>query len=166
MFEVLAFVYENYYAEDGCPEPAHLQRKLNAVGFDEGEISEALDWLSGLSSAARFARPAATTDTPTVHHSTWLHLPSDHSSRVYSVQEQNQLGPVCLGYLSFMEGAGVFPAHIREVVMDRCMAISGAPIALDDLKIVILMVFWTFGQEPSALVLDELCDDHEVRTVH
>ena len=30
MFEVLVFVYENYYAGDSCPEPAHLERKLNA----------------------------------------------------------------------------------------------------------------------------------------
>lgn len=165
MFEVLVFVYENFYAEDGCPEPAQLKRKLNSVGFDEGEISEALDWLSGLGSAARFARPAVT-DSPTVLHSTWLHLPSSRSARVYSVQEQNQLGPVCLGYLSFMESAGVLPAHIREVVMDRSMAITSAPISLDDLKIIILMVFWTFGQEPDALVLDELCEDHEIRIVH
>jgi Smg protein len=50
--------------------------------------------------------------------------------------------------------------------MDRSMAITSAPISLDDLKIIILMVFWTFGQEPDALVLDELCEDHEIRIVH
>lgn len=165
MFEVLAFVYENYYAEDGCPEPAHLQRKLDAVGFEKEEIAEALEWLSGLSSAARFARPSAA-ETPTVLHSDWLHLPSNNSSRVYTVQEQNQIGPVCLGYLSFMESAGVLPAHIREVVMERCMAVISAPLAIEDLKIIILMVFWTFGQAPDALVLDELCDETDGRLVH
>jgi Smg protein len=165
MFEVLAFVYENYYADDGYPEPAHLQRKLNAVGFDAEEIAEALDWLSGLNSAARFARPAAA-NAPTVLHSTWLHLPASDSSRVYSIQEQNHLGSACLGYISFMESAGMLPAHIREVVMDRALAVVGAPVALDDLKLIILMVFWSFGQEPDTLALDELCEDQEERTVH
>ena len=51
MFEVLVFVYENYYAGDGCPEPAHLERKLNAVGFDAEEIEDALNWLKGLNTA-------------------------------------------------------------------------------------------------------------------
>lgn len=53
MFEVLVFVYENYYAGDGCPDPAHLERKLNAVGFESDEISDALTWLNGLHHAAR-----------------------------------------------------------------------------------------------------------------
>ena len=165
MFEVLAFVYENYYADDGYPEPAHLQRKLNAVGFEAEEIAEAIDWLSGLSTAARFARPAAA-DAPTVLHSTWLHMPSSDSARVYSAQEQDHLGPACLGYVSFMESAGMLPAHIREVVMDRALAVVGGPVVLDDLKLIILMVFWSFGQEPDTLALDELCEDHEERTVH
>nr|WP_315464521.1 DUF494 domain-containing protein [uncultured Rhodoferax sp.] len=165
MFEVLAFVYENYYADHGFPEPAHLHRKLNAEGFDKEEISEAIEWLSGLSVATRCARPACA-NTPTVVHSTWLHLPSGNSTRVYSLQEQNHLGPAGLGYLSFMEASGILAAPIREVVMDRVMAVARTPITLEYLKIIILLVYWTFGYEPDALVLDELCDDAQTRVVH
>jgi Smg protein len=32
-------------------------------------------------------------------------------------------------------------------------------MSLDDLKIIVLMVYWSVGLEPDALVLDELCDD-------
>ena len=32
--------------------------------------------------------------------------------------------------------------------------------------LIILMVFWSFGQEPDALVLDELCDDTTDRVGH
>jgi len=28
------------------------------------------------------------------------------------------------------------------------------------------MVYWSFGEEPDALVLDELCDDTEFRVAH
>jgi len=165
MFEVLAFVYENYDAEDACPEPAHLQRKLQAVGFEADDVTEAMDWLSGLSAAARFARPTAT-ELPTGVHSSWFHLPSSGSTRVYSVPEQNHLGRQCLGYISFLDAAGMLPAHIREIVMDRAMATPRAPVALDDLKLIILMVFWSFGEEPSVLVLDELCDNAGERVAH
>ncbi len=33
MFEVLVFVYENYWRGDACPELSQLGRKLSAVGL-------------------------------------------------------------------------------------------------------------------------------------
>ena len=59
---------------------------------------------------------------------------------------------------SFLESSGVLPAAMREIVIDRAMAAPGDPVSIDDLKIIVLMVYWSFGQEPDALVLDELCD--------
>ena len=52
MFEVLVFVYENYWQGDACPEPPQLKRKLNAVGFAEDKVQEALTWLTALNLAA------------------------------------------------------------------------------------------------------------------
>jgi Smg protein len=46
------------------------------------------------------------------------------------------------------------------------MATPDSPVALDDFKIIVLMVYWSFGQEPDALVLDELCDDTTFRVGH
>ena len=40
MFEVLVFVYENYWRGDACPEIQHLGRKLSAAGFEQEEKSE------------------------------------------------------------------------------------------------------------------------------
>ena len=42
MFEVLVFVYENYWRGDACPELEQLGRKLNAVGFNLEDIQQAL----------------------------------------------------------------------------------------------------------------------------
>jgi Smg protein len=165
MFEVLVFVYENYYAEEGYPEPAHLQRKLNAVGFEAEEIEDAMAWLSGLNTAARGARPTAEA-TPVLPPDPWLRQPLPSSVRIYPNYEQNHLGAQCLGFISFLESAGVLPPHMREVVIDRAMAAPGNPVALDDLKVIILMVFWSFGKEPDALLLDELCDDTNERIAH
>ncbi len=165
MFEVLVFVYENYYAGDSCPEPAHLERKLNAVGFESDEIDDALTWLKGLNTAARGSTGFAGT-SQLVAPEPWLREPCATSVRIYPLAEQVHLGPECLGFISFLESAGVLPASMREVVIDRAMAAPGAPVSLDDLKIIILMVYWSFGHEPDALVLDELCDDSSDRVAH
>lgn len=165
MFEVLVYVYENYWRGDACPEPDQLQRKLNAVGFEADEIREALDWLTGLNLATRCTHwlpgltAAAHSDTPT-------RLQSPHSMRVYSVAEQDHLGADCLGFIIFLESSGVLPSPMREIVIDRAMAVPAEELTLDDLKIIVLMVYWSFGEEPDALILDELCDDTLERLAH
>lgn len=159
MFEVLVYVYEHYWQGDACPELHRLSRKLTAAGFETDEIEDALEWLDGLNVAAQGTRvaPPETMD---------LRPQSAHSLRVYSFAEQTHLGAQSLGFVRFLESAGVLPPHMREIVIDRAMAAPGDPVALDDLKIIVLMVYWSFGEEPDALVLDELCDDSEDRTAH
>jgi len=161
MFEVLVFVYENYWRGDACPELQQLGRKLTAVGFEADEIQQALRWLDGLNIAAQ-----STQLDPEVAQALQAPRQSPQSMRVYSVAEQDHLGAEALSFVSFLESAGVLPAHMREIVIDRAMAAPGDPISLDDLKIIVLMVYWSFGEEPDSLVLDELCDDVEQRIAH
>ena len=165
MFDVLAFVYENYWQGDACPDTQQLERKLSAHGFDAGEIQEALVWLDGLTLAAQHtvaapevAQAASEDCSPNRQAATSL--------RVYSVAEQDHLGAQCLGFISFLESSGVLPAAMREIVLDRAMAAPGDPVSLDELKIIVLMVYWSFGEQPDALILDELCDDSQDRVAH
>jgi Smg protein len=164
MFEVLVYVYENYWRGDACPELNQLERKLSAVGFDAEEIEEALVWLNGLNLAAQSTQLSL--DFAETGPDTAMPHQSAVSMRVYSVAEQDHLGSECLGFVSFLESSGVLPAAMREIVMDRAMAAPGDPMSLDDLKIIVLMVYWSFGEEPDALVLDELCDDSSARLPH
>lgn len=173
MFEVLVYVYENYWQGDACPELRQLSRKLTAVGFEAEEIQAALVWLNGLNIAAQNTQvglPAGLqADTPGIPPASTppgFIGQSAGSLRVYSVAEQDHLGAHALGFVSFLESSGVLPSHMREIVIDRAMAAPGDPLALDDLKIIVLMVYWSFGEEPDALVLDELCDDAEFRVAH
>jgi Smg protein len=52
------------------------------------------------------------------------------------------------------------------MVIDRALAVGSGRIELDDLKIIVLMVFWSLGEEPDALILDELFVDSEDRVIH
>ena len=170
MFEVLVFVYEHYWRGDACPQWNQLERKLHAVGFESQEIKDALHWLTGLRQATRNTeRPPSEIDAD---HTSALALPwagaiqTPASMRVFSTAEQNRLGAQCLIIIRFLENAAQFPAHMREIVVDRAMACGSDELSLEDLKIIVLMVYWSFGEEPDALVLDELCDDTRERIAH
>ncbi len=150
MFEVLVYLYENYWRPDACPEPKQLSRKLSAVGFEPEEIQDALRWLDGLASSAE-----SVTGQP---------VPG--SMRIYTDAEREVLDETALGFITFLESAGVLAAPLREMVIDRAVAAGGGPMALEDLKIIVLMVFWSLGEEPDALVLDELFVDPDDRVIH
>jgi len=150
MFDVLVYLYETYWRPDACPGHDQLSRKLVAAGFENEEIQEALSWLDGLASVA----------------GAYEGVQGPHSMRVYTPAEQDRLGEDSIGFISFLESAGVLPPPMREMVIDRATAISSAPLALDDLKIIVLMVFWSLGEEPDALILDELFVAPEERWIH
>ena len=150
MFEVLVYLYENYWRPDACPDHDQLTRKLSAVGFETDEIQEALSWLDGL---AETAQAQADAQAPT-------------SVRIYSAAEIEHLGEESIGFISFLESAGVLPPTMREMVMDRASAVGQSPLALEDLKVIVLMVFWSLGEEPDALILDELFVAPEERLIH
>src|SRR3954463_15432941 len=90
MFDVLVYLYENYWRPDACPDHAQLTRKLSAVGFESDEIQEALSWLDGLAAASES------------HQGQQGPL----SLRVYSVDELDHLGEPSVGFISFLESAG------------------------------------------------------------
>jgi Smg protein len=150
MFDVLVYLYETYWRPDACPDHAQLTRKLSAVGFERDEIQEALSWLDGLAAAAQ----------------SYQGEQGKQSLRVYSKDELEHLGEASVGFVSFLESAGVLPPPMREMAIDRAMAIPGAPLDLEDLKIIVLMVFWSLGEEPDALILDELFVAPEDRLIH
>lgn len=150
MFDVLVYLYENYWRPDACPDHDQLMRKLSAVGFESDEIEEALSWLDGLATARESYSGEQRAD----------------SLRLYSGAEHEHLGETSIGFISFLESAGVLPPPMREMVIDRATAIPGAPLDLEDLKIIVLMVFWSLGEEPDALILDELFVEEHERLIH
>ncbi len=164
MFEVLNFVYENYWQGDACPELPALQRKLRAVGFENTEIQEALVWIEDLKLATRQFPCMAEDDAMGLPKS--MVAPSSHAVRLLSTAEQQHLDRDSWGFLIFLVSVGALSSGHLELVMERVMATSLCPIGVDDIKLIVLMVFWSLGEEPEALVLDELCDNRTTRTGH
>jgi len=152
MFDVLVYLYENYYRPDACPDADTLARKLSAAGFEGDEIDSALSWLSGLATITQTTIPVAYADSS--------------SFRIYVDIEYERLGAECIGFLSFLESAGVLDPLLREVVIERALATDETPVSLESLRVIVLMVFWSQGEEPDALILEELLEDGAPRQMH
>jgi Smg protein len=149
MFDILVYLYETYYRPDACPEPAALARKLSAVGFDDEEISEALVWLTDLTEMAGSDQASAVLSTGT---------------RFYVAQEVDILGTQAVGFIQFLESAGVLSAIQREIVIERALTLNEAPVSLGKLKVIVLMLLWSQGKEPDALMFDDLFGSDEDQT--
>lgn len=161
MFDILVYLYETYYRPDACPDAVALARKLSAVGFEEEEISEALDWLTVL---ADTTNETADTTVKGVQKAV-----ASNGFRIYAEQEIAVLGAPAMGFIQFLESAGLLDSLQREIVIDRALAINECPVPLDKLKVIVLMMLWSQGKEPDMLMFDELLlpdDDAEPRTVH
>ena len=150
MFDVLVYLYENYWRPDACPAQDQLSRKLSAVGFETEEIAEALTWLNGLSAGL----------------SAYTGKQGPESVRVYTPIEWEVIGSESLAFIHFLVSAGVLSVPMREMVIDRAMAAGVHGLDLEDIKIILLMVFWCLGKEPDALILDEFFVAPEDRVVH
>ena len=110
----------------------------------------ALDWLQGLRSVSEQT----------------IVSPQSSSTRVFIDAELELLGVEALGFLQFLNAAGVLSAGVRETLLDRVLAVPQGPVSLDDFKLLVLLVFWSFGTEPDALILDELFVDDGSRAIH
>ncbi len=152
MFDILMYVYETYWHPEACPEPGQLSRKLSAAGFETEEISDALDWLRGLDLAVADHRV--------------IGAPSNASVRLYEAAELECLGVDAVGYLNFLESAGTIQPHLRELVIERAVATGIKQLPVEQLKTIVLMVFWRLDEEPDALILDELFVEATDRVVH
>ena len=152
MIEVLVYLFENYYPSEKYPDQDTLSRKLHAAGFENEDISVALDWLNGLSRWKDSSLPEA--------------LDASSSHRIYALAEQEKLSAEARGFLIFLESARILSPLLRESIIERAMAIEEETVSLDKFKIIVLIVLWTHRGNVDALILDELLPEGEKRQMH
>lgn len=139
MIDILVYVFERYEAFAKRPKPQALALKLQAAGFEEDEISEAINWLDTLGEAPVPAQPA-----------------QGGAMRVFTAAELSDLGSDGIDFLCFLERVGVLDAQRRETIIDRAMAIRTGQTSLERLKIIVLMVLWSQSVALDPLVVEEL----------
>jgi len=152
MFDILVYLYENYYTPQACPAADVLAKRLAAAGFEHEDIDDALGWLYGLAETTERCVDLAK-------------LPVS-GTRIYADSEYLQLGTEAIGFITFLETAGILPPPLREIVIERAFASPDSPVSLAKIKIVALMVLWSQEAEIDNLVLEELLDDEGSHRLH
>lgn len=139
MIDILVYLFENYQP-DACPAPSVLARKLSAAGFEADDISAALVWLDGLVSEE--PSMAATSGRGSI--------------RVYDEDEAARLTVESRGFLAFLEQQEAIDPALRELIIDRALALPGDTVGVDRLKVIVLAVIWRRQHAIDALILEEL----------
>jgi Smg protein len=141
MFEILMYLFESYFDAGSYPEPDKLSRKLSAAGFEGDEISEALTWLSALQEQNPDSYPASLEHT---------------GQRHFAELELQLICDEARQFLLFAEQQHLISAVEREMIIDRSVALKHDNLALDKLKLIMLMVLWNRHQDLDPLLIEEL----------
>jgi Smg protein len=141
MFEILMYLFESYFDAGSYPEPEKLSRKLSAAGFEGDEITEALTWLSALQHQNTGSYPVS------LEHTGQRHFAELEVQRVSFEGRQ---------FLLFAEQQHLISAVEREMIIDRAVALQQENLALDKLKLIMLMVLWSRHQDIDPLLIEEL----------
>ena len=134
VIDVLMYIFSSYADQDeSLPEDRDgIDADLRAAGFDSTEINKAFDWLDDLAQAD---------DTPSVTQST-------HSTRILSPEESQRLPQNSQGFLLFLEQSGVLTPKLREMVINRVMALDAdSEVDLEELKWVVMMVLFNSSDD-------------------
>jgi len=133
VIDVLMYIFSSYADQDEhLPEDRDgIDADLKAAGFEPLEIDKAFEWLDGLAEAE---------DVPELRQSTL-------STRIFAMQEIQRLDNSAQGFLHFLEQAGVLTPQLREMVINRVMALDDdAEVDIEELKWVVMMVLFNSSE--------------------
>lgn len=142
MFDILVYLFENYFEADLHPDQGTLERELSAAGFDSTEINLAFDWLNGLETLSHSPYPDSLTHSQSV--------------RIYADIELKKIDAESRGFLTFLEVSSILNPVQREWVIDRILALNDRDVGLEQVKWIVLMVLWSQGQAEDYLFMEDL----------
>jgi Smg protein len=134
VIDVLMYIFSSYADQDeNLPEDRDgIDADLRSAGFDPLEIDKAFEWLDGLAQAD---------DIPGVDQSAM-------ATRILAPEESARLAHNAQGFLLFLEQSGVLTPKLREMVINRVMALeSDSEVDIEELKWVVMMVLFNSSEE-------------------
>ncbi len=153
VLDVLMYLFEHYADDEADSEPDRdtLEQNLLEAGFPNGEIEKAFAWLETLVDEDFAYREGGTA----------------RSIRVYTTDETNRLSMESRGFLLYLEQRGILNPNLREMVIERVMALDADEIDLEQLKWVVLMVLFNHpDQEATQVGLEDVMRDFEGAPLH
>ncbi len=133
MFEVLVFMFENYFAEQAMPDDATLEQELAEAGFKQNDILGAFDWFKSMKSVL---------NAPELDYS---HQAT--ATRMFTKSELKKMNTESLGFLIFLQQANVISDMERDLIIDRAMALKQAKITIEETRWITMIALWNQGRD-------------------
>lgn len=132
MFEVLVFMFENYFANQSMPDDATMEQELSEAGFEQSDILGAFDWYQEMKSMLNAPELAYT-------H-------KDSAMRVFTKSESKRIDTESLGFLIFLQQADIIDDIERDLIIDRAMALK-QKVKIEEMRWITMMALWNKGRE-------------------
>jgi len=132
VLDVLMYLFENYQEGElvDADNQDSLSEELVAAGFPDEEVRQAFNWLDGLAEQRQLP----------------LIFGPGRATRIYTREEVAKISTECRGFLIYLEQLGIVTAEMRELILDRLMALP-EDVDLERVKWVCLLVLMN---EPNA----------------
>ncbi|MGV8935406.1 MAG: DUF494 family protein [Gallionellaceae bacterium] len=151
MFDILMYLFESYFNAGSYPDPDKLSIKLSAAGFEEDDISRALDWLSGLEQLNQDDYPESINQS---------------GIRSYADLELKCISTEGLQFIAFWEHNKMITPVEREMIIDRAVAFGRDALPLERVKLIALMVLWNQHEEIDPLLVEDLLTPANSAQIH
>ncbi len=151
MFDILMFLFESYFDAGSYPDSDRLAVKLSAAGFEEEDISQAVNWLAGLQQLSLNDYP------PSINQS---------GLRCFAELERQRISLDGLRFISFWEQNKMILPVEREMIIDRAVALGQESLTLDKVKLIALMVLWRQHEELDPMFIEDLLTSADSAQLH
>ena len=133
VIDILMYIFSSYSDQDEhlSEDRDDIDSDLRAAGFEPLEIDKAFEWLDGLTKAEEIP---GISQSPT-------------SIRIFAEEETEHLDANARGFLYFLEQSGVLTPQLREMVINRVMALDeNTQVDIEELKWVVMMVLFNSAE--------------------
>ncbi len=152
MFEVLVFMFENYFANHAHPDSEVLTQELSAAGFAYSDITGAVHWFDEMKSM--LTQPPA------------IYCHKDSGMRVFANKELKKINLESISFILFLQQANVINDVERDLIIDRAMALKQEHIHVEEMRWITMIALWNAGREKDYLFVEDAMFNPRGLTIH
>ncbi len=152
MFEVLVFMFENYFANHAHPNSDVLTEELSAAGFAYSDITGAVNWFDEMQKM--LAKPSA------------IYCHKNSGIRMFAESELNKISIESISFILFLQQASVINDVERDLIIDRAMALKQDKIRIEEIRWITMIALWNAGREKDYLFVEDALFNPRGLTIH
>ena len=152
MFEVLVFMFENYFANHAQPDSEELTIELSAAGFAQSDINGAVSWFDEMKTM--------------LHQSTAIYTHQDTATRMFADIELKKINTESISFILFLQQAKVINDTERDLIIDRAMALKQEHIQIEEMRWITMIALWNAGREKDYLFVEDAIFNPRGLTIH